>query len=112
MHKKSIFTPEELHGIFNNSDSQKYNITKKDLAKIILRYLTANSEVKRGNEDIYEKALAILSKNILYNPTITTSKQAIELAEMSAKSDVALAKENYTSHGVMQLIMQLFLSLE
>ena len=111
MYKKPIFTPKEMHDMFNKTDAQKYNTIKKDIAKIIIRYLLANHEIKTNNEEVYEKAIILQSKNMLYNPTITTLEQAAKIADMTALSDIELMKGNYTDREAMQLILNLFLSI-
>ena len=105
------FTPEKVREIFNSTDSQKYNNLKKELAKIIIRYLTANKEAKKKNKTVYEKAILFQAKRTL-NPIGADMQQAIELVEMTAVSDVKMEKEDYTHSGAMQLIIHLFSSLE
>ena len=61
---------------------------------------------------IYKKALNTQAKNLLCNPNVTTLKEADELVELTAKSEVSLGKENYTADGTIRLIMKLFLTLE
>ena len=112
MYEKALFTPEEIRGIFSGTDSQKYSILKKDLANIITRFLLANPQIKSKNENIYEKAIASQVKNILHNPATTTKEEVIKLAEMTALSDVNLARDSYDSQWAMQLVMNLFLTLE
>ena len=58
MEKKPLFTSEELEAVFGGTDAQKYAIAKKDLSKIIIRYLLANPQIKNENEAVYEKAIA------------------------------------------------------
>ena len=105
------FSPEEVREIFNSTDFQKYNNLKKELAKIIIRYLAANREEKKKNKIVYEKAVLFQAKRML-TPIGTDTQGAIELVEMTAISDVKIKKENYTHNGAMQLIIDLFSSLE
>ena len=111
MYKKALYTPAEMQGMFK-TDSQRYNVLKKDIAKIILCYLIANRAIKKSCEEVYKKALNTQAKNLLCNPTVTTLKEAEELAELTATSEALLGKENYTADGAMQLIIKLFLTLE
>ena len=111
MYKKALFTPAEMQGMFK-TDSQKYNVLKKDIAKIILCYLIANRAIKTSCNEVYKKALNTQAKNLLCNPNVTTLKEAEELVELTAKSEVSLEKENYTADGTIRLIMKLFLTLE
>lgn len=50
MNKNPLFTEEELKAAFDGTESQKYAILKKDLAKIVLRYLLSNPKIKKKNE--------------------------------------------------------------
>ena len=67
MHNKPPFTPEEMQAMFNGTSSQKYRIIKKDLAVIIQRYLLANPKIREENAEVYEKAVALQSKTVLYD---------------------------------------------
>lgn len=111
MNKNPLFTEEELKAAFDGTESQKYAILKKDLAKIILRYLLSNPKIKKKNEDIYKKALISQSKCILCDPLKTDPEQIKDLVEKTAISDLEAAKDCYTNQGAMQSIMDMFLSL-
>ena len=108
MKRKPFFTPDEIEVIFNGTNSEKYKILKKDLAKIIQRYLIANPEIRKLNEELYEKTVIIQSKSILCSPSATSAEHATQLVEMTAISDVEFEKENYSSQGAMRLIMNVF----
>ena len=112
MNKKPLFTEKELKAAFDGSDYQKYAIIKKDLAKTIIRYLLANPEIKKNNEATYEKALILQSKYMLCDPLKTDPEQIKDLVEKTALSDIEASKDSYTNQGSMQLIMDMFLSLE
>ena len=112
MEKKPIFNREEIEAIFKSSYNQNYKNLKRSLAGIVFRYLLAEPEAKKENEEVYKKCLSILEKNLLCDPLKMDETEREELVEMSFRSEIELSKKDYDIGSTMGMIMKLILELE